>query len=362
MRSKTASAQKWSALAFLLDCAAFVAALLIVALLSGEPASFALNGLVTQNDAMVTASALLWIYAMGLYRPESLLASDLRLPLFVAFCLSTLFAGALSVVVGHSELMATRWVRILPTAFALILAYRSVFGRVATLNGNDLVLEKERRKVPLDEMQFLQANTSINPTRNMLSRGLKRLFDIVSCLILLVFTLPVSIGAILAILVSDGRPVFYRQERVGRDGRLFQLYKLRTMRVSAEADGVARWAQPNDDRVTRVGRFLRLSRIDEIPQFLNVILGDMSLVGPRPERPQIVALLEQSIPNYSCRHLVKPGITGWAQVNFPYGASVADAEEKTRHDFYYIKHGSLILDAIILLQTVRVILTADGSR
>ena len=362
MKAKTASTQKWSVVALLLDCAALAVAFLIYERFSQAGPQLALNRSIAQHDLLVGADALLWIYAMGLYRAEGLVSRDVGIPLFVALCLSTLFAAALSFMVGRGDLISSRWLLTLPLAFSIILVFRSAFCRVATLSSGDVREEKERRQVSLDGLNLVRFDSTLNPTRTMLSHCLKRIFDTVSCIILFTFTLPVSIAAVAAILVMDGRPIFYRQERVGKDGRVFQLYKFRTMCVSAEADGVARWAQKNDSRVTSIGHVLRRTRIDEFPQFINVLLGDMSLVGPRPERVEIVRQLEQVIPNYGCRHLVKPGITGWAQVNYPYGASVADAFEKTKHDFYYINNGSLILDTIIILQTVRVILTAEGSR
>jgi lipopolysaccharide/colanic/teichoic acid biosynthesis glycosyltransferase len=156
-------------------------------------------------------------------------------------------------------------------------------------------------------------------------------------------------------------PLFYRQERVGLNGRVFSITKFRTMQVDAERDG-ARWAQVNDPRVTRVGRFLRLCRLDELPQLFAVLKGDMTLVGPRPERPVFVEQLKQQIPFFGLREAVKPGVTGWAQLRYPYGASVEDARAKLEYDLYYIKHGSLFLDLAILFHTVRHVLTARGAR
>jgi lipopolysaccharide/colanic/teichoic acid biosynthesis glycosyltransferase len=156
--------------------------------------------------------------------------------------------------------------------------------------------------------------------------------------------------------------VLYRQERVGQYGRVFTLLKFRSMRADAEACGTPRWAEENDPRITRVGHFIRLTRIDELPQIINVLRGEMSFIGPRPERPQIVAKLAAQIPHYDRRACVKPGITGWAQVCYPYGASVEDARNKLAYDLYYIKHRSLLLDLLILLMTVRVILFREGAR
>jgi exopolysaccharide biosynthesis polyprenyl glycosylphosphotransferase len=195
-----------------------------------------------------------------------------------------------------------------------------------------------------------------------LQDALRRCLDIAGSLALLLFTLPLLLLTAAAIRLDSPGPVFYRQERVGRDGRVFTLYKFRSMRVDAEAGGAPRWASRRDDRVTRVGRLIRLTRIDEIPQALNVLAGDMSLVGPRPERPAFVAELARAIPHYDDRAVVRPGITGWAQVNYPYGASVEDARMKLAYDLYYVKHRSLFLDLLILVATVRVVLFQEGSR
>jgi sugar transferase (PEP-CTERM system associated) len=190
----------------------------------------------------------------------------------------------------------------------------------------------------------------------------KRIFDLVASLALLVVTLPVLLVAMLAIVIESGGPVFYRQERVGAAGRTFRIVKLRTMRTDAEADGKPRWAGVGDPRVTRVGALLRSTRIDELPQLWNVLTGTMSFVGPRPERPYFVEQLTQRIPFYQVRHSIKPGITGWSQVRYPYGASVEDGLEKLQYDLYYVKNHSLFLDLLILLETVQVVVLAKGAR
>ncbi len=189
----------------------------------------------------------------------------------------------------------------------------------------------------------------------------KRAVDIVASFVALIPGLPLMALGALAITLQDGGPVLYRQVRVGQNGRLFKLTKLRSMRVDAEAGG-ARWASEGDRRITPVGRFLRKTRIDELPQIVSVLLGDMSFVGPRPERPEFVSQLTRQIPYFSARHSVKPGITGWAQVRFPYGASVHDSRRKLEYDLYYIKNYSIFLDALILLHTLRVVLFARGAR
>lgn len=191
---------------------------------------------------------------------------------------------------------------------------------------------------------------------------LRRAFDVTVSLLLLLLTLPISLMAALAIRLDSPGPIFYRQERVGLDGRVFTLMKFRSMRLDAEASGAPQWATKRDPRITRVGRFIRLTRIDEIPQVLNVLRGDMAFIGPRPERPAFVEQLAQVIPHYRDRACVKPGITGWAQINFPYGASVEDARGKLAYDLYYVRRRSLFLDLLILVATVRVVLFQEGSR
>ncbi len=189
----------------------------------------------------------------------------------------------------------------------------------------------------------------------------KRTFDLVCASIGFVLALPLMLLTAVAIRVESAGPVLYCQERVGENGRPFTLCKFRSMRTDAE-QGTPVWAKDKDDRVTRVGRFIRLTRLDELPQFLNVLRGDMSFVGPRPERPFFVQQLEQAIPFYMARHAVKPGVTGWAQVKYRYGASVADALEKLRYDLYYIKHRSLAFDLTILIDTVKVIVARKGAQ
>jgi sugar transferase (PEP-CTERM system associated) len=194
-----------------------------------------------------------------------------------------------------------------------------------------------------------------------LYRRLRRLFDIVSSLIGMALSSPLMILTAIAIRIESPGPVIYTQERVGLHGRQFRMFKFRSMRFDAEAHGPV-WAGENDPRVTRVGRIIRKLRIDETPQFFNILRGEMSLIGPRPERLEFVEQLEERIPYYSERHLVKPGLTGWAQVCYPYGASFEDAREKHQYDLYYIKNQSPLLDAIILLETARVVLFGRFSR
>jgi lipopolysaccharide/colanic/teichoic acid biosynthesis glycosyltransferase len=191
---------------------------------------------------------------------------------------------------------------------------------------------------------------------------LKRILDISASLLLLVLTLPVLLVAAIAIRLDSTGPIFYTQERVGLRGKRFVIYKLRTMRIDAEFIGGPQWASLNDARVTRIGGFLRRMRIDELPQILNVLKGEMSFVGPRPERPSFVRALAQAIPRYAERHCARPGITGWAQINHPYGASIEDAREKLAYDLYYIRNSSIIFDLLIILATPKAIFLGGGGR
>jgi exopolysaccharide biosynthesis polyprenyl glycosylphosphotransferase len=187
-------------------------------------------------------------------------------------------------------------------------------------------------------------------TSSQSAEAVKRLTDVVFALLVLVALTPFMLLALLAIALSADGPLFYRQERVGRYGRTFRIWKLRTMRVGAEAAG-AQWASHRDRRRTAVGRLLRSTRIDEVPQVVNILLGEMSFVGPRPERPEFVAELERQVPYYAWRHFVRPGLTGWAQVNLPYGSSVEDARRKLEYDLFYLRHHSLLTDLLIVLRT-----------
>ncbi len=193
------------------------------------------------------------------------------------------------------------------------------------------------------------------------TRRSKRLFDVLLALVGLVLALPFMLLTAIAVSLESGWPVLYRQERVGENGRVFTLNKFRSMRKDAE-QGTPIWARAEDDRVTHVGRFIRKTRLDELPQLWNVLRGDMSFVGPRPERPFFVDQLAEQVPFYEQRHAVKPGITGWAQVKYRYGASFEDSLEKLRYDLYYVKHLSIPFDLTILFDTVKVVLFAKGAR
>jgi sugar transferase (PEP-CTERM system associated) len=194
-----------------------------------------------------------------------------------------------------------------------------------------------------------------------LTRWLKRGIDLTLSLLLAIVSLPFMLVTAVAIALESGFPVLYRQERVGENGRPFTLYKFRSMRLDAEKGGTPIWARDGDDRVTRIGRFIRKTRFDELPQLWNVARGDMSFVGPRPERPFFVAELAKEIPFYQQRHAVKPGLTGWAQVKYRYGSSIEDATEKLRYDLYYIKHLSIVFDLTIVADTVKVVLFRKGA-
>jgi len=227
-----------------------------------------------------------------------------------------------------------------------------------------MFFERETGKIRLDALQPSNMIFSDGFHQAVLKTTSKRLFDIFATLLLLSFTWPIMLLTALAIwLESGGRgPVFYLQERVGKNERLFKVIKFRSMRTDAERDGIARWAQANDNRITRFGSLIRKTRIDELPQLFNVLWGHMSFVGPRPERPQFVRELTRSIPFYPIRHRVNPGITGWAQICYPYGSSEEDAREKLQYDLYYIKNYSLFLDFMVLLQTAHVVLWDKGAR
>jgi sugar transferase (PEP-CTERM system associated) len=223
-------------------------------------------------------------------------------------------------------------------------------------------LERETGRVDLDTVNpsWLIFSDGFSSGR-MVSSAVKRLFDIVASVLLLVLTAPlIALFALLIKLDSKG-PAFFRQTRVGLYGQTFSLIKLRSMRLDAEAGG-AQWAAVRDPRVTRIGRFIRKSRIDELPQAWTVLKGEMSFVGPRPERPEFVDDLEDKLPFYAERHMVKPGITGWAQINYPYGASIEDSRHKLEYDLYYAKNYTPFLDLLILLQTLRVVLWNEGAR
>ncbi len=222
--------------------------------------------------------------------------------------------------------------------------------------------ERERGQVQLESLNASWMVLSDGFQQGFLRDAGKRIFDLVASLSLLVLTLPLMLLAIVVIVLESGFPVLYRQERVGLGGKIFTIYKFRSMVQNAEKDGAPQWAQAGDARVTRFGNFIRKVRIDELPQIFNVLRGDMSFVGPRPERPFFVDQLIEQVPYYAARHSVKPGITGWAQVRYPYGASLEDAIEKLQYDLYYVKNHTFFLDLLIMFQTAQVVLFGKGAR
>jgi sugar transferase (PEP-CTERM system associated) len=222
--------------------------------------------------------------------------------------------------------------------------------------------ERVHGRVPIESLKASWLIYGNGFRQDWLRRTVKRTFDVVISLALLFLCLPLLITVAALISLESGRPVIYRQERIGLRGRPFVVFKFRSMQKDAEADGAPRWAAPRDSRVTALGRILRRSRIDELPQLLNVLKGEMSFVGPRPERPAFVEMLTEQVPFYAVRHSVKPGITGWAQVRYSYGATVEQSVKKLEYDLYYVKNNTVFLDLLILLETVRVVLLAEGAR
>ena len=222
--------------------------------------------------------------------------------------------------------------------------------------------ERTKGQVPTDSLKASWLVYGHGFVQGPVRTAAKRTFDLVCSTLLLVFSAPVMLLTALLIRLDSPGPIIYRQERVGLGGRRFMCLKFRSMGTDAEKDGVARWASKDDARVTRVGAFIRKCRIDELPQLFSVLKGEMSLVGPRPERPSFVAQLQQQIPFYDIRHSVKPGVTGWAQVRYSYGASVEDARRKHQFDLYYVKNNSLFLDLLVLIETVSVVLFREGAQ
>jgi sugar transferase (PEP-CTERM system associated) len=222
--------------------------------------------------------------------------------------------------------------------------------------------ERVHGQVPIESLKVSWLIYGHGFRQNALRSFVKRCFDILISAALIALSAPVVVLATLLIAAEGGGPIIYRQERVGFRGRTFTVLKLRSMLHNAEQDGKATWASRNDARITRVGRLIRRTRIDELPQLLNVLKGEMSFVGPRPERPEFVAMLTEQIPFYAVRHSVKPGLTGWAQVRYSYGATVEQSIRKLEYDLYYVKNHTLLLDLVILLETVRVVLLGEGAR
>ncbi len=229
---------------------------------------------------------------------------------------------------------------------------------VSIINWSEIILQR----IPLS---FLSSDDLINLFSNVYNDKsfqvrLKRIADIILSLLIIFFSLPLILFFSILIYFEDFGPVLYFQKRVGKNGDSFIICKLRTMKTNAESKGV-QWSQKEDKRVTTIGKFLRSTRIDELPQLFSVLIGDMSLIGPRPERPEIDLILKEKIPFYDLRYLVKPGLSGWAQVNFPYGSSIKDSESKLTYDFFYIKNFSFWLDLLIFFKTIRLVSRREGS-
>jgi len=236
----------------------------------------------------------------------------------------------------------------------------------ARLSGHSVVeisefFERTFRKVPVDFLgpEWFVFEKGFALLSNPLGLRIKRLFDLLGALGLLLLVWPLMLIAALAVKLESPGSALYRQVRSGLGGNDFTILKFRSMGMDAEAGG-AQWAVKKDPRITKVGKFIRLTRLDELPQLINVIKGEMSFVGPRPERPEFNSELEKKIPFYSLRHLVRPGLTGWAQINYPYGASVEDAKEKLQYELFYIKNHSLYLDLQVVLKTIKVVLFGQG--
>ena len=222
--------------------------------------------------------------------------------------------------------------------------------------------ERAKGEVPIDCLKASWLVYGHGFVQDRVRTAVKRAFDVLMSMLLLVIAAPIMVLTAIAIKLESSGPVIYRQERVGLRGRPFMCLKFRSMRIDAEKDGVARWASKNDERVTRIGAFIRKCRVDELPQLISVLRGEMSLVGPRPERPSFVRQLQADIPFYDIRHSVKPGVTGWAQVRYSYGASMEDARKKHQFDLYYVKNHSLFLDVLVLVETVSVVLFREGAQ
>lgn len=221
--------------------------------------------------------------------------------------------------------------------------------------------EQELQRIPARWVgnQWLLFSGVIDGQRTNLKKQLKRYSDVVLSFALLIITAPVIAVAMVLVKLEDGGEVIYRQQRSGLLGHPFEVLKIRTMSVDAESTG-AQWAKRNDQRITTIGYWLRRTRIDELPQLINVLKGEMSLIGPRPERPDIENILEKRIPNYRLRHWIRPGLSGWAQVNMPYAASISDSELKLSYDLFYLRNASTWLDLLILFKTIKIVLKAAG--
>ena len=258
----------------------------------------------------------------------------------------------------HEVIVALREQRGGSVPLSELLACRLQGVRVTDLSG---FFERMTGEVPVDALKASWLIYGEGFRQGLARRLVKRLFDVLAATLLLLVGIPVMVVTAIAISLESAGPVLFFQERVGLGGRVFRVIKFRSMRINAEEDGTPRWASSNDSRVTRVGRIIRRMRIDELPQIFNVLKGEMSFVGPRPERPYFVARLIGQIPFYGARHTLKPGLTGWAQVRCSYGASIEEAAKKLQYDLYYVKNHTLLLDLAILLRTIKVVLSGKGA-
>ncbi|AQL31349.1 hypothetical protein BSR22_00680 [Prochlorococcus sp. RSP50] len=228
---------------------------------------------------------------------------------------------------------------------------------IDSVNWCEINMQKLPSKLLINN-QYLDKN--LLSKHNGVELRIKRIGDISLALLISILSLPFVLLALILIKLEDNGPLFYQQERVGKDGKIFKITKLRTMKPNSESNG-AEWSKKGDHRVTRIGQILRKTRIDEIPQLISIISGDMSLIGPRPERLFFIKILEKEIPLFSKRTLIRPGLSGWAQVNYPYGASVEDSEIKLSYDLFYIRHFSIFLDFLILFKTIKLVFNLKGS-
>lgn len=221
--------------------------------------------------------------------------------------------------------------------------------------------EQELQRIPSRWVanQWLLFSSTIDGQRTSIHKQFKRYADVLVSIILLAVCAPLLIIALTLVKLHDGGPMIYRQERSGLFGQRFNILKIRTMSINSESDG-AQWAQKNDQRITPVGYWLRRTRLDEVPQLINVLRGEMSLIGPRPEQPDLEKILENKIPNYKLRHWMRPGLSGWAQVNIPYASSIKDSDIKLSYDLFYLRNASLWLDLLILFKTIKIVLKAAG--
>tara|TARA_B100000242_G_C43026084_1_gene477775 strand:+ start:749 stop:1669 length:921 start_codon:yes stop_codon:yes gene_type:complete len=260
-------------------------------------------------------------------------------------------SGASGIVLEDLDLLPNR-------NFETLLSLKSKGIKILSIfEWCEMILQRYPSKLINSEALITRSFTS---KKKSVELRLKRIAELLISFLLIILTFPLIFIAAILIKLEDNGSIFYSHIRTGYAGNPFKIYKLRTMRIDAEKQG-AQWAQKNDSRVTKIGSFLRATRIDELPQLLSVIKGEMSLIGPRPERPEIEETLEKKISNYRLRHLMRPGLSGWAQVNYPYGASIEDTENKLSYDLYYLRNFSTFLDILILFKTIKIVFKASGS-